>query len=401
MAEIVAQQWLNDNHEKNKNNEKEIKIDGGYDNKELKGEIKFEDYSKLEVVELVSTKGLTKVIFDKCPAIREITIYDNEITEIIGLDGLTELSELNCGKNKLAKIDISKNTKLVIFRYHENPQLKGESIKGLGNLTNIVRLTGGAGIGDGVAINLTLISKEELEEVAKKLDINVQGKNSEEIRKLIEERGNRDRENEKKLNDATNGLPGLLNAKGEVDDKELKEINDKLKEIKEVHNVKDHPGNAEILDNNKFNQGKLTTLVEKGKDYDQLVKDNQDLVDNGKISQDKIKGIKDANKDAADAIARLGVNDLKIPTLAAKLGDGINLKDIPTTLKDLLEENKKLGDALAKVGMDPKDKDIETKLENLNNDSKKLKITEKLIRKVEGDTSLQNIQAQVLIEVNK
>jgi hypothetical protein len=354
MVEKVAQEWLKDNHENNKSNVKEIKINGRRDNTELKGEIEFKDYVNLEVVELVVTKGLIKVTFKNCLAIKEISVYGNEITEIDGLDGLTELRELKCNDNKLTKIDVSKNTKLVVFRYHANPLLKGENIKGLGNLTNIVRITGGVDANDGIALNLTLISKELLDKIAKELDINVQGKSIEEIKKLIEEKGKIFRENKQKLDNTTTGLPGLLDGAEKVDDNELKKINE---------------------------------LIGKGKGYDQLKNDNQNLVEKDKISQDKIKGLEDANKDVAAAIDRLGVVDLKTPTLNAKLGDGTKLSDIlpPSTLKDLLEKIKKLEDALKNSGMNPQDNDLQQQIEKLKNDSKRLEAAEKIIKQEEGE----------------
>jgi len=387
MVEEIAQEWLQKNHENSKSTVKEIKINGRSENTELKGEIKFEGYDKLEVVWLVSTKKLTKVIFKNCPAIKDVNINVNEITEIDGLDGLTELRELSCGDNKLTKIDLSKNIKLVSFRYHQNPQLTSENIKGLGSLTQIVSLFGGPGVTNsgvitGTSIDLTSISKEALEDAATKLNIDVQGKTVTEIKDLIEGRGKRDLENKTKLD---TDLPGLLNPKGEVDDNKSKEIKGELEEIKEVHNVSGHPNNNEILTNSKFDQGKLDKLVDKGKDYDKLATDNPDLVENGKISQDKITGLKDANKDAGAAIVRLGVPDLKIPTLDAKLGDGTNLSHIPTTLKDLLAQIKKLEDALSKVGINPKGSDVEQQLEKLKNDSNKLNTTVEVIKENQGE----------------
>jgi len=216
------------------------------------------------------------------------------------------------------------------------------------------------------------------------LDIDISGKNPEEIRNLIEGRGKRDRENEQKLNDTATGLPGLLSTsstpKGAIDDNELKKINDKLKEINQVHDITSHPNNAKILDSDKFSQTKLDELVGKGNDYDDVVKNNPELVDNGKISQGKIDGLKDANKDAAAAITRLGVADLKVPTLDAKLGDATKLSDIPTTLKDLLEKDKKIDGALNKVGIDPKGNDVEQQLENLKKDSRELEITKAFVK---------------------
>lgn len=391
------QEWLKNN---TKNNETEIKTN--FRDEFDKGELEIKDYSILKIIRLKGTKGITKLTINNCLDVEEIEVYDNAITEIVGLENLSKLRRLNCGANAMTKIDISKNTNLEVLLVHDKNT--GMQVVGIENISKLVTYSGGDNSSTGISLNLVQISQEGWKGAAQKLDIDINGKNAEEIRNLIEERGKRDRENEQKLNDTATGLPGLLSTsstpKGAVDDNELKKINDKLKEINEVHNVTDHPNNAKILDSDKFSQAKLDELIGKGNDYDDVVKKNPELVDNNKISQGKIDGLKDANKDAAAAITRLGVTDLKIPTLDAKLGDGTNLSHIPTTLKDLLAENKKLEDALNKVGIDPKGNDTEQQLEKLKKDSQELEITKEFVKGEIGAEAWSKLEAQVLVEVN-
>jgi len=334
---------------------------------------------------------------NNCLNLEEIDVYGNEITEIVGLERLSKLRKLSCGGNEIKKIDVSKNDNLeVLFVQDRN---NGIQVMGVENLAKLVKYNGGKDSSSGTLLNLVKVSHEGWEGAAQKLDIDTQAKDIVEVKNLIEKRGNRDRDNIRKINDTTNGLSGLLNQNGEVEDNKLKEINEDQKETKQLHDVNTNPNNNEILESGRFNQGKFDKLVEKDKDYDQLVAKNNNLVENGKISQGKIDDLKNANKDVTAAIDRLGVTDLNIPTLDAKLGAGTKLSNIQTTLKDLLDKIKKFEDALTKAGIDSNSSDLENQLEKLKKASRELEITKILVKAEMGESSWDQLEAYVLVEV--
>jgi hypothetical protein len=187
----------------------------------LTGDLVIEGYPNLETISLEEMR-INKLTIEDCPNVKEIEVYGSGITEIIGLENLPNLETLNCGDNQISRLDINENTKLTELSVFDNSSFP---IVGLQNLV----LTTFRGDNDN-KIDLMQITREELEEAAKRLGIDeseLENKSSEEIRELIQEEGDIIRENESKLNDPDKGLPGLLKGK-KVDDKELEKVKKKI-----------------------------------------------------------------------------------------------------------------------------------------------------------------------------
>ncbi|KLL02380.1 MAG: hypothetical protein MRERC_2c120 [Mycoplasmataceae bacterium RC_NB112A] len=223
--EILAQDWLKNNCEKEKENVYEIMTDKSW---KLTGDLVIKDYPNLELISLQDMK-INKLVIEGCPNVEEIEVYGNELTEIVGLENLSKLRKIACGNNQINKLDVNENKKLAKLLVFDNPTFP---IIGLQNLS----LTEFKGDRNN-KIDLIRITKEELEEAAKELGIDekkLENKSKEEIKRLIQEEGNIIRENESKLNDLDKGLPGLLNQERKVDDKKLKNIKEEIKKVEEL-----------------------------------------------------------------------------------------------------------------------------------------------------------------------
>jgi len=178
----IAQDWLANKYEDNKDDETEIFVPKG-ENIKLVGDLEISNYPELEVITL-KEMGINKLVINNCPQLEEIEVYGNEITEIIGLQNLSELTTLSVGKNKLVSLDISKNPKLDTLLIFDNPGVK---IIGLQNLTKLTEFNGGRN-----SLNFWQINKEELEEAALGLGIKkekIESLSPEEIKVLIKEEG--------------------------------------------------------------------------------------------------------------------------------------------------------------------------------------------------------------------
>ncbi|CAG8456302.1 1431_t:CDS:2 [Paraglomus occultum] len=166
---------------------------------ELEGELLIDGYPDLEEIDLSQAKGITKLTINvNCPKITEIILYDNSLTEIIGLENLTNLRKLNFGKTGIREIDISKNIQLEELSFHQN---NSEKIK----------------------IKEQIV-EEDLKEIAEALGIEeekIEDKPVEEVKKIIEEEAKRLQENEEKIKEK---FPTLINEEGKIVDNELNNL---------------------------------------------------------------------------------------------------------------------------------------------------------------------------------
>ncbi|CAG8481822.1 860_t:CDS:2 [Cetraspora pellucida] len=337
---VEAQQWLKDNYENKKDNTAEIRIGG---NIELEGKLTIDGYPNLKDIFLGGAKGITELSINNCPNVEVIFVSRNQITKIEGLTNLTKLQKLSFGNNRIEKIDISQNGQLGMLHFAKNPK----------NLDD-----------DTFAITTLLkqASEADLKEIAGKLELNVDGKTPEEMKKLISDEIEKLNQNKEKLNEA---FPNLISDKNAVDDKKVAEIKNNVAKGEEYQKLVEEAVNTPIVEADKIDQTKLTDELKKAANYEKLVADNKDLTtDDGKeMDQKKIDGLKTASGDATAAIPILGVDDLKPDTLNAILG-GNKLSDIPKpeTLKSILEKNKKLEDALNNIGINPNDADVGKKI---------------------------------------
>jgi len=95
---------------------------------------------------------------NNCLNVEEIEVYDNAITEIVGLENLSKLRRLNCGGNAMTKIDVSKNTNLEVLLVHDRNT--GMQVVGIENLSKLVTYSGGDNSSTGISLNLVNISQE-------------------------------------------------------------------------------------------------------------------------------------------------------------------------------------------------------------------------------------------------
>src|SRR5205085_4944508 len=331
---------------------------------ELDGKLMIDNYPKLKNIFLDDTKGITELKFNNCPNVEVVFVSDNKITKIEVLADLTKLRKLGFSNNNIKKIDISQNEQLEMLVFFNNPE-ELEFVNGIKNLSKLFFLNSNNTF--AVTKLLEQASGADLKEIAGELKLNVDGETPEGMKQIIKDEAAKIEQNKTKLNEK---LPGLLDKTAKVDDTKLEEIKNNVEKGKEYQKLVAEPTNAPIVDADKIDQTKLTDELKKAANYEKLVENenNKELVtDDGKeIDQGKIDGLRTASGDAAAAIARLGVDDLKVPTLEAKLGEGTNLSNIPTTLKDLLEESKKMEDALNIVGINPNDPNMEKRLKELN-----------------------------------
>jgi hypothetical protein len=285
-----AQQWLQENYESQKNSATKIVISGGV---ELEGDLEIKGYSSLEKILLNSSKQISKISIENCPNIKVIIVNDNQITEIKGLDSLTNLQKLNFGDNKVEKIDVSKNTQLETFIFYGNPGKL--QVDGLKNLIKLVSLN----TSDTFPI-VTLLeqaSEADLKELADKLKLPVEGKSKDEIKKEIIAEIEKNNQNKDKLKDPKNGIPDLLNDKGEIDKDKLEKLKNEAENGKKYQKLLDEPTNDPIKspDKKEINQTELTKKLKEAAEYEEFKKNNPDLFTNDKIDQSKISEVKKAS----------------------------------------------------------------------------------------------------------
>ena len=328
---------------------------------ELEGDLEIKDYSNLERILLNSAKGISKISIENCPNIKVIIVNDNQITEIKGLDSLTNLRKLNFGDNKIEKIDVIKNVNLKSLIFYGNPK-NLQFVNGIKNLTESVFLN----TNDTFPITTLLekASENDLKEVAEKLNLLVEGKSRDEIKKEIIAEIEKNNQNKEKLTELSKDL---FDREGKINESELAKIKDETGKGREYQKLVDEEINNPIKgeDKSKIDQAKLTALL---KELEQVHK-NAEILDDGHFSQTKLdeilRNLKNFSEEAKNTLAKLGVDNLK-EALEAKLG-GSKLSDIPTNLKDLIEKVKNLEDIIKKAGIDPSSPDAVQKIEELKN----------------------------------
>ena len=135
----TAQNWLDTKYpDKNLSGKIELYNRNTGDSEELTGELVIEGY--VSIVEISFTrwgrKGkITKVTIANCPQVKKIKFDNNEITEIVFKDKMSNLEWLDLPDNKLKEIDISRVPNLERLFLIRNPDLT--KIKGLENATRL------------------------------------------------------------------------------------------------------------------------------------------------------------------------------------------------------------------------------------------------------------------------
>jgi len=270
VEKIKAQEWLEKNYKKEEteisfilfkvNNEKNEENDI-----ELEGELLVDDYSDLKTIDLSEAKGITKLTIKDCPNIEVINIYDNPITEIVGLGSLTKLRDLNFGNTEIREIDISKSTRLESLSLQKN----GQEVK-INGFENIIKKLNYWNSIETMTFPGEKITEGDLKGIAKDLGIkdeDIKDKSVEQMKGLIKEKIERLQE----IKDKVGEIPGLLDKdKDKIDtDKldelkglksdEIKKLEEGLKElgiekmadaVEEIKKLRKREGYIKLLENN-------------------------------------------------------------------------------------------------------------------------------------------------------
>jgi len=140
----------------------------------------------------------------------------------MGLEDLPLLEILNCGGNEIDYLDVSNNPELRTLKVFDNPG--NVKVIGWENLSQLTNYMGGG----KNPLPVGEIVEKELKNSAGILGVEEQeleNKSIVDTREMIKEVGDKIVENETKLNDPDNGLPGLLDSKGKIDNNELLRLN--------------------------------------------------------------------------------------------------------------------------------------------------------------------------------
>nr|CAG8439296.1 2924_t:CDS:2 [Entrophospora candida] len=262
---------------------------------ELEGDLEIKGYSNLEKILLNSAKKISKISIEDCPNVKVIIVYDNQITEIkVPDDGLTNLQKLNFGNNKVEKIDVSKSVQLETLIFYGNPTGL-QFVNGIKSLAKLVSLNTSETF--PIITLLEKASEDDLKEVAEKLKLPAEGKSKDEIKKEIIAEIEKNNQNKEKLKDPENGIPELLNDKGEIDKDKLKNLKDDAEKGKKYQALLDEPTNEPIKnkDKNEIDQAKLTEKLKGAAEYEEFKSKNPNLITaDGKIDQSKIDEFKKA-----------------------------------------------------------------------------------------------------------
>jgi len=298
MVTEEAKKWLTDNYESKKNSTEVISIS---EDTELEGELIIDGYPKLKSIFLDNAKKITQLKIDNCPDVEIVFVSDNQITKIEGLEKLTKLKRLSFGSNQIKEIDISKNTELEILVFFKNPSdLK--FLNGIKNLSKLIIMNSD----DTFAVTTLLnqASEKDLKEIAGKLNLNVDGKDSERMKKDIIDEIDKINQNHAKLNGK---FPNLISDKNELDNGKLEKIKEDSDKGEKYQKLVDEKENDPIKDTAKkeIDQNKLKDVLGKAAEYDKLVTKNPNLVDNGKIDQGKIDQISQGSKDTIEQVKAL------------------------------------------------------------------------------------------------
>jgi Leucine-rich repeat (LRR) protein len=222
---------------------------------ELEGDLEIKGYSNLEKILLNSAKKISKISIENCPNIKVIIVNDNQITEIKGLDGLTNLQKLNFGDNKVEKINISENIQLGSLIFYGNPK-NLQFIDGIKSLDKLISLNSTSTF--PIITLLEKASEDDLKEVAGKLKLPVGDKSKNDLKKEIIAEIEKNNRNKEKITELSKDL---FDKEGKVDEGELEKLTSLLKELERLHDVANHKDNAEILDAGHFSQTKLDEIL--------------------------------------------------------------------------------------------------------------------------------------------
>jgi Leucine-rich repeat (LRR) protein len=181
----------------------------------------------IKKINLYGAEGITKLTIEGCPNVTELDVYGNkELTEIVGLEKLSKLAKLSCGKTKINKIDVSKNNELKELYFPENTQTK------IIGFRNVVKNLVTWGSINGIPFPWEQILEEDLKEIAEALDIEkgeIEGKPVDKIKETVKQKAEQLRKNEKEIKEK---FPDLINGTGEIVGKKLDELKN-LNENKE------------------------------------------------------------------------------------------------------------------------------------------------------------------------
>jgi hypothetical protein len=149
-----------------------VEINNAYGEK-LDGNLLVRNFPKSERIFLANSKGIKQLTIRNCPQIKEIDVYDNQISKL-DISKLVNLEILHCGKNKLTKLNISQNKKLKKLICFNNPL---GSIEGADEVEGLRQINSSLGIID----NLNKFHQEAMKKLEKEKD-NIQH----ELREMLE-----------------------------------------------------------------------------------------------------------------------------------------------------------------------------------------------------------------------
>jgi len=157
---VNAQNWLDTKFNKNSTNivlhDERTGLGGADDDKELTGELLVKDFANLVELNLERktydgqflpnnlatgrpTGGkMTKVVIENCPALQSIDLDDNEITEIIFVGDLPNLTKLDVQGNKLTRMTVCNFPSVKTLNINSNADFTSiENLWGLGSITGL------------------------------------------------------------------------------------------------------------------------------------------------------------------------------------------------------------------------------------------------------------------------
>lgn len=115
----------------------------------------------MERIFLANSKGIKQLTIRNCPQIKEIDVYDNQISKL-DTSKLVNLEVLHCGKNKLTKLNLSNNKRLKRLIYFGNPL---EKIEGIDEIEELSQLNSGSSL--KIIADLNRNHKKEIEMLEK------------------------------------------------------------------------------------------------------------------------------------------------------------------------------------------------------------------------------------------
>lgn len=225
---VDAQEWL-----KNNFSDKSVKEINNSKKEELTGEIKIEDYSELEQINLYKSKEITKVTISGCQKVKYIDVSSNKITELLGIEGLSDLERLNVGQNEIKGLNLLQNKKLKIIICYNNPFIDGSV-----DINDGLTFFNGSTVSNPVAISTKESYKTKLLELAKGLGIKeeeLKDKTLKDIEKLVDDKAKELSGSKESLDKINEKLPDLIDKEtGKLNEDKLDEIKEKVDKLKEL-----------------------------------------------------------------------------------------------------------------------------------------------------------------------